>query len=285
MILNAISNEPDAPEGQPRNDLLSKKDIRNLGIALVFIVLLLLPVYLTLRKGRDKHLCVQNMKAIGQALQLYAIDNTDRLPPTYATNTGREPALYNGIPLTWMTVIANRMSSKASFLCPSAQPDEQVKNVNPGLKSIEGPIVSSYGMYGAWSAFPRSYVSNPNESILVAETSNRGSGGTYNPLPFKSGDTPAPYDGFIIGLDTSNFTPAEGDNPTTHNGAKWATRLAFSGTAQGEFGSKGASGRHDTGIHALNNELQLIVLKPAQAKIQRIGVSASSDIIGIWRTR
>lgn len=285
MMLSSLNFEPDAVEDQPKSIHLSRKDMRNILVALAALMVVMLPVYQVLKRGRDKHLCIQNLRAVGYALELYAIDNTDRLPPLYATDDGSTPRMYGKAPLTWMSVVADRMDASKSLVCPSADASEYSYNVNPGIKAVKGPLPSTYGMFGAWSAFPRSYVSNPAASLLVSETSNAGSAQSYNPSPFKDSQGQRfPYDGFCIGLDTTNFTPAEEGNDAKLIGAKLATRLAFRNTAQGDFGS-GAIPRHDGGLQALNADLQLVQILPGQAHVKRMGSKPDSTITGLWQTR
>lgn len=281
MILSIPPYEADETEERQKVSYLSGRDFKILAIGVVVLMGLMTPVYLMLKKGRDKHVCTQNLKAIGYALQLYSIDNTDRLPPIYGTDDGVTPRLYNGTPLTWMSVIADRLGGKTNFECPSATSEENTKSLNPGVPHIKGPLTGSYGMYGAWSAFPRSYLSSPAESVLVTETANHGARDTYNPLPF--GDKAKhPYDGFIVGLNSTNFPPADSGDQRPLESATFATRLAFYGTKSGNF-PVGTPGRHGDTIQALNGDLSLMQLLPAQVKVSRIGKGA--DLTGTWRVR
>jgi prepilin-type processing-associated H-X9-DG protein len=127
-----------------------------------------------------------------------------------------------------------------------------------------------------------SSISDPARSVLIAETSNRGSRGTYDPHPLLGTDgKPAPYDGFVIGWDTGNSidwynTTLSSDMP------KSVTRLSFYDTASGDFHERRAS-RHDGGIHILFVDGHIETVPPTAAVVRYLDVGG--DLTGLWSTR
>jgi hypothetical protein len=160
-----------------------------------------------------------------------------------------------GRPYTWASDVSEMMSPRASFKCPTAT-DAEVTWIEGRERSI--PL--TYGMYAPYGGYLRNIVPNPDQTVLIAETTNFGALQTYDPVPFKTleGDV-VPFDGFVIGWDHSNREPSE------HS--KMVTRLAFPNTKDGAF-TKDGPARHDGGIHALSaSGAMLPLLKPSSARI------------------
>lgn len=248
--------DPTAPEGDAGgNQYLSKKDLRILVVVLVLLGFALYPMYLYGLRSRDKSLCTQNMKAIFDALHLYAVDHDDGLPPVYRTGNGDMPGLgASGKPYTWASDIAPYMNVRSSFVCPAADPSENVHAEDQ--KTLKGDVPMSYGMYAPYGGFKTFNIENPEQTVIVAETSNDGAQTSYDPLPFDKGRQVP--DGFLIGWDNSNDQAS--------SASRFVTRLAFRETSNGLFGSK-AYGRHDNGIHALTASGERLNLKPDNAVI------------------
>jgi hypothetical protein len=196
---------------------------------------------------------------------LYATDHDDRLPPVYRTEgDNMTPGLgeTTGRPWTYVSDIVLQMSDRANFVCPSAKPDEIVQNEHP--QSGTKLIPSTYGMYQPYGTALRSSIPDPGQTIILAETSNHGAQGSFDPMPFK-------YDGFVIGWNDAN------DHPTSSTNA--VTRLAFRGVTDGKF-SEETQSRHDSGIHAVTANGQLLTLKPTDS---RVTIQKSTGLpIGFW---
>lgn len=264
--------DPTAPEGDGggSSQYVSRRDLRVILIGVVVLALFLLPFYRILERNSQKSRCVQNMKSIASALNQYAEVHDNRFPPLMRTALDGTPDLGDtGLPYTWASDIQEGMSARASFRCPSAQVGEEVYIEGRGRTRI--PL--TYGMYAPYGAFLTSIIANPDQTIIVAETSNFGTWETYNPTPFKTDEGKlVPYDAFVIGWSDSNTIPS----PTS----QYVTRLAFYGTANGDFREE-TEGRHDVGIHALN--AQGAAAGPLKAK------SAILDLrdglpIGFWES-
>jgi hypothetical protein len=246
--------DPQAPEdeGPRRSAYLSRKDLKVLAIAIAVLLLLLLPIYHLLKKRSEKSLCSRNMAQIATALGLYAAEHDERFPPAYTTALGSQapgPAENSQWPGTWGGDVIGSMQ-RGSLVCPSAQPDEIVQTAHP--ESSKRALPMTYGMYAPYGAYPRSSVENPDQVVLIAETSNLGSQGTFDPLPFSGGDA------FVIGWNNNNFDP---DDST-----RFVTRLAFPNSQGGVFDEEGPA-RHSENIHALSASGQLLRLKPNHAQV------------------
>jgi hypothetical protein len=166
------------------------------------------------------------------------------------TGPGNLPDLGNtGHPYTWVSDIDELMSKRSSFKCPSAEE----KDVT-WVEGREKLIPTTYGMYEPYGGYLRNIIPNPDQTVLISETSNLGADTTYDPLPYKAG-----FDGFVIGWNNSNDVP---DNKSTA-----VTRLAFPETASGAF-KLGGLARHEDRIHALNCDGAMMFVKPVQANVE-----------------
>ncbi|MDR3691936.1 MAG: hypothetical protein P4L46_21325 [Fimbriimonas sp.] len=248
---------------------ISRKDVKIVGIAVAVLAVMMYPIFKVLQRKSESSKCILNLKEINSSINQYATLNEDKFPPLYATGGADEPMLQSsGAPYTWASELFEYMNPRASFACPTATPQENSWSQNPRSDSKKFPV--SYGMFAPLGAFNRSLVEDPNEAILIGETSNLGSSNTYDPIPFvdRSG-AKLPYDGMVIGWDNDNF---DGDLKS-----QFATRLAFPNSAGGKFGKEGES-RHDDGCHFLTVSGQLIVAKPDVAFVEH----RNKVIYGRW---
>jgi len=253
MSNGAYDPQATEEEAASRSQYFSWKDIRVLGALVVIFGLCLYPVYTYGKKKSEKAQCVNNFKAMFDAVGLYMRDHDEGLPPAYRTDNQNLPALgATGLPYTWASDVSVYMSKRASFNCPSAKPGEiaSVEDPSDGKNKIQ----TSYGFYYAYNAVKSFNIESPSSTILISETSNRGSETSYNPLPYGNNLD----DGFIIGWSNSNII---GDA-----NAQSVTRLAFRNTSTGNF--KDGSGRHDEGIHALTGDGSRIILKSPEAGVR-----------------
>jgi hypothetical protein len=266
MILNVDAYDPSETDERPRATYVSKKDFRIAAIAIVIMAAILTPLFLEGQKQSRAVVCKRNIGQVAKALTVYMEANNDRFPPIYDEEAGTgEPALFDGIPATWMTKIYSGMERRASFVCPSSAQNERTKNIHP--EEAGSHLEASYGMYRAWSSWPASLIQNPDQAIIVAETSNNGAGGTYNPVPFANKP-----DGFFIAWNNSNF---EADEQSSK-----VTRLAFGNSQDGNFKAM-LPARHDLIIHVLYVNGSLGKIGSDQANMKKLG----SDAVGLWATR
>ncbi len=273
MMLTANAYDPDEPEGAGRgSSYLSPKDLKWILLTLAVLSVIFWPVFQHMRKQSEKARCLQNVKAVFDAALLYMQYNDEHLPPVYAVGQDGTPLLTNGLPNTWATLLQPNMTARASFRCPSAKDDEVVRVEHPD--SSKKVIELTYGMYVAMDTMYYPQLENPNGTVLFAETSNMGAGGTYDPSPFKLRDgTVVPFDGFLIGYDDGNREHSEN--------SKTVTRLAFGNTANGEFNGDRALPRHDTYIHVLFASGRAGRLEPSAARLQHL----TPELTGYWSTR
>lgn len=277
MILGTQGGyDPDAPEGASSagSQYVSKKDAIWVGGIILALGLIFWPVYVGLKEGGQKATCAKNFGAIQLALQQYAALNTDRLPPIYDNNADGTPTLLGGAAITWVTRLQPYLSARANFVCPSADSSEHTVTVGKSVSPTRTNIDADYGMYVAMSAYPVPNIASPSTTAVIAETSNAGSMGTYNPVPFRDSQGQVQrIDGFIIGYDDDNFS----FSPQT----KSVTRLAFHGTASGNFGDEKVMPRHSAGIHVLYADGRLGRLQPTDARVTHL----TPNLTGTWANR
>ncbi len=262
--------DPQAPEGASPvgSAYISKKDIKAIAIAAVVLTIVLYPIYQYQVRQSEKSRCTANMKAITEALNMYAEYKDERFPPIYRTGKGDVPGLGpTNLPYTWCDDISTLMSKRYSFVCPSAAPSEIVTSED--ATNSAGTLKTSYGMYLPYSGYQKSLVANPDQSAIVAETSNNGAVESYDPLKMKDDSGNPLPDGFVIAWDNSNTEPDEK--------TKYVSRLAYPGSDGGKFTKDGRS-RHDTGIHILTASGEVRTLPPVAAEFhQRLG-----SFTGLW---
>lgn len=263
MMPPAGAYDPSEVDERPRTSHLSKKELRNLLLVLVLLLIVLWPAYAVMKGNSERHLCAKNFQALATAMGLYLTDHADRFPPTHATATGDAPMVDDkGRPFTWCSVLEPYLTKRANFVCPSATEEEIVRS-QAGRSS--DTLRTAYGMFAPYGGYYTATVANLGQIILVAETSNYGARDTYDPQKFRGPEgEPIPQDGFVIGLDRERD-------------ARAATRLAFPGTADGKFEEDGPA-RHSGGIWVLFGDLRLGLVKPSAAKVDRLG----GEIIGAW---
>ncbi|MDX2064870.1 MAG: hypothetical protein SFX74_03905 [Fimbriimonadaceae bacterium] len=237
-------------EASAKSQYMSRKELRIIGIGLIALAAICYPVYKVGIAKSEKAQCVGNFKAMHTALTLYIRDHDDGLPPVYRADDQRLPAIgENALPYTWHSDLFPYMSRRAAFACPSSGENERFRVENPEDGSQYLP--ASYGMYVAYSAEKYFNIELPDQTIILAETSNNGSESSYNPLPFRDKNGKPLPDGVTVGFDNDNFSP--------NRATKRVTRLAFRETGKS---LKEAYGRHDGGIHALTATGELRMLQP-----------------------
>jgi len=271
-------SEPVSSDDSGRSDYLSRKDIKIIGGALLVLFLLFIPIWIHLKKQGEATICRGNMGAISKALLVYAEVFDERFPPAYYPDYDGNPVVVDGEPISWVTLVQEGMSERFNFTCPTSKPDENGK----ALPAIgKDKITYSYGLYAPMAMRTPANLSQPAETVLIGETASGGSGGAYNPVPFKLADgSTIRHDGFLIGLDNSNQMGADVINSGAANEAKMVTRLAFR-NAQGQPYAEGTLGRHDDYVHVVLADGRLSRIKAPSALIRRQGIQA----IGLWSMR
>lgn len=251
--------DPDRPESGGSSQLVSKKDVKWVGLILLVFFAMLGFVYPYLRENAYTAECNKNLRAISGALALYAENNDNRFPPAYVRQADGTPILSEGKVVTWLTVVKDGMTTRQTAVCPSADVKAATDVLNP--VDSQKSLLTTYGMYLPIELRTLEEFANPLGSIAFAETSNHGAEGTYDPKPFEG-----PNDGFVIGFDSGNDL-----RRTTIESAKVITRLAFPGSANllssGDLST--ALMRHRSSTHAVLVNGSLIKLKPQSMMIQR----------------
>jgi hypothetical protein len=261
--------DPQAVEddGGARGQYMTLKDWRIILVGLVVLGIILFPIYQIGKSKSEKAQCVGNFKAMFTAMSLYAKDHDDGLPPIYRAETNGLPSLGDtDLIYTWHSDLRPYMSPRQTFVCPTATSAESATVEDPESSKLS--IRTTYGFYAPYSAAKVFNIESPDTTILLAETSNRGSADSYDPKPFNSDEGDELPDGVAIGFDNDNFYP------TKHS--RSVTRLAFRGSSAGSF--ENARGRHEEGIHALTATGELRILVPKDAVLAR----GKDGPIGNW---
>lgn len=271
IFLLSVADEDDDLQERRRSSYVTRKEWKVIVIAGLLFGAILFTIYKFAEKESQFHVCTGNFQQMRNAVFVYASSNNDRLPPVFAEDADKEPLLISSglssgeAPYSWVSLIQPAMEVRASFVCPTASPAERVNNLH--ATDPKANLPSTYGMYRARSAWPLTLIRDPDHTVIIAETSNRGEGETYNPLPYKS-----PTDGIAICWSDSNLE-------ITKESA-FVTRLAFPKSAGGKFSSGGIS-RHSRGINVLFASGRRGLLKPQDAKIERLG----DEPVGYWSDR
>lgn len=244
------------------------KDLRVLAIVIPVLLVIFIPVYNVMKGNSEKHRCKANLGAISRAILGYMTDHDDRFPPTHAiAGLDGAPLVENGAVHTWVTQVHPYMGPRATFRCPAAEDAETVPTAVSVRDEATGESRTSrtdttYGMYAPFGGFLKSLLARPDQTVLVAETSNFGSKNTHNPVPFKDDSgAPMPFDGFLIGWNTSNIWPEAG--------TRSVTRLSFYDSADGKFDATD-SARHGTVIHFLYLDGHLEAQDATYARVKMV---------------
>ncbi len=269
---NPGAYDPDAPEGAKSigGQYVGRKDLIWLILAGIGFILLLIPIYNMMKTQSDETVCKRNMKSIAASIQQYAEVYDQRFPSIFQPGDGGAPELLEEKPIAWASVIPG-LSSGATFSCPAGHESELVRVNGSSIKTSMfernnktlNYIDLNYGMLASLSVRPVSDVARAGETVLIAETSNHGSMGSYNPLPFtrSTGET-VPFDAFSIGFDNHQYSPDEE--------TKSVTRLAFRNTADGNFEKATATGRHkDASIQVIFVDGHIGRFTPDRARMTR----------------
>lgn len=277
LLAVAAEDDRDSPRGSA---YASKKDIKWMLLGVAGLLVILYPAYVYMKGFSNVHVCSANMNALFQAVSLYAQDNEGRFPPVAEEADPRTgaPSLVNGRLSTWMSQAFRFQPKMSTYVCPASEDDEAVVNEgrleNPKTHEMETVTFrSTYGMYRPYGGAVAANVEKPGQTLIIAETSNLGSQGSFDPHPFTlPGNGQSPYDGYVIGWDTGNVSPLE-FAPALKPGQKAppprVSRLAFRNV--GPSGNMAdAYGRHDF-IHGISADGSLIRVKKSDAVVALTG--------------
>ena len=246
--------DPNAVEGDKSagGQYVTAKDIRIWAIALVALGVATYPIYQYLQGQSERARCSANLRAVYQAISLYADQHDNRFPPLARMEPdGVTPSLSEkGLPYTWVSDVAPFMNPRNSFVCPSAKPDEIV--LNESGEAGKPNVPSSYGFYAPYAGLLTSLVENPDDVAIVAETSDRGAADSLDPVPLGA-KLP---DGYVIGWSDSNTEPGKA--------TRSVTRLAFRISKDGNE----AVGRHGKFVWGLTASGELRQITPDDLKYQ-----------------
>ncbi len=271
--MSAAGYDPDAPEGArpAKSQYISKKDIIVIAIVLVVLASIMIPVYKRMKIDAQRKTCNENLHQIYSAMQVYSQSHDDRLPPTHAMTNVGAPLLMKGVPVTWATVIEGDLNARAGFGCELATPDEHCRFSARGVEYKS----SAFGMYAGMSSKVIGRLEDESGTIVLAESSNYGAGGSYNPVPLIDAQgIEIVDDGFLIGWDN-----APGGNRAPSFMTQNVTRLAARYATEG-YNSATAEPRHAKGIAVIYASGQRGSILPHNGKVEVVG----DTLKGMWRT-
>ena len=278
MILTTGQYDADTPDGDKgyQSQYITKKDAIRIGIVLVVLIILFIPVYRIMKSNGDKTVAKRNLRGAWFAMGIYSEGYDQRYPALFQEGENGAPYLENDMPVVWASQLSGLLPSGVD-LKDSAADDSEVCRVNgtvldtksgPGKTEVDF-IELTYGMYAPLATRPTSDVLNPSSTVLVAQTSNSGARGTFNPLPFRRSDgTVVPFDGFMVGWDTTN---RDFYDIGALEDANSVTRLAFFDTEDGEFEGSNAEGRHGRSIYTIHVDGTLGEISSSDALIRKSG--------------
>jgi prepilin-type N-terminal cleavage/methylation domain-containing protein/prepilin-type processing-associated H-X9-DG protein len=88
-------------------------------LVLGIIIAVILPTFAPRRVHAPRIKCVNNLKNIGLAFRIFAVDNEDRFPmEVSATNGGTLEFITDGSPLRHFVALSNELSTPRLILCP-----------------------------------------------------------------------------------------------------------------------------------------------------------------------
>jgi len=190
---NALQDEEERP----------KRKISKIELGLLVFVFLLVSViagwlFLKWREDARYHVCQGNLGQIGKALQLYLLDNGERLPPPFQPDeNGSVMVDRHNRPRTWVTDLYTRVSDKSVFQCPSAASEENTVLTDP--KGSAESLELSYGMVPGLAFANKNDFTRLGSVAIIAESRTGGASASYDPKPLLNGN-----DGFVLGFNDSN---------------------------------------------------------------------------------
>ncbi len=175
-------------------------------IAIIAILAaILFPVFAKARERARQSSCLNNMKQLGVALNMYAGDNDETMPVWY--NEGVTANLDGrNIAPTWDWAIYSQVKTKGSFTCPSNPADTSVLTGYPS-----NWVVRSYALPRNVSGIAMADVRNPADAVQLLEKGSQPMGVT--------GDAPAEFFQQMLGADQAQMK-AENYKSFPHNKGK-----------------------------------------------------------------
>jgi hypothetical protein len=255
--LSQAPQDLERSDEKPKSYYLSKRDLKIFGIGIVILGVVFSPVYIALKEKSDAYKCKQNIKAIANAISLYAAENNERLPPAFVTVDGVNPLVENGAVYTWAYLIHPYMKREASFKCPKAEESECYLDHD---SETGKPMLVSYGMYLPMGGMSIQTIPNPDSAIVVTETISLGLRDTFDPHPYTDSEGKPVRDGFVV-------TWGSGNQFSLGTKEEAVTRLAYPDTKDGKLKADGAS-RHPEGNHFLTVSGTSITLTPRMARVE-----------------
>lgn len=153
-------------------------------IAIIAILAaILFPVFARAREQARRTACLNNMKQIGTALQMYAQDYDEMFPLRYGDGDPTHGDYEHGVQRTWKNMLFPYIKSVPVFKCPSNQVAQKMERAYNGTDYDHGYFPAGYSMYlpdpfiaqsiGHGAAYPQPIagIEYPANALIILETS------------------------------------------------------------------------------------------------------------------
>src|SRR4051794_9298408 len=123
---------------KPRESAFSRLELLITLVALTALVLIALPRTVSARNSSQRMTCIDNLRRMGQAFQLWAFEHQDSVPWTLSISDGGTRPVGTtkpGNPYREFSVVSNELVAPKILVCPS---DER-RNVHPASDWSSSP--------------------------------------------------------------------------------------------------------------------------------------------------
>lgn len=219
---------------------------------IAILAAILFPVFSQAREAARRAACTSNIKQIGLALQTYATDYDEVLPPSQLPPTGAN--------VSWPTMVFPYVKNEGVFVCPSGER-------SPTSRDLGNGVTAGYCGITDTNTVPNPFGVHGDGSTLGRGSVNRLSYGR-NLIPTGSWTTPGytggNKSGFVTTGTTLSVSEAQVEDPagTIHLVDSWTTAPYLGHSIRGiqqevrtdRYSNASASkvaGRHAGGFMAL----------------------------------
>jgi prepilin-type processing-associated H-X9-DG protein len=134
---------------------------------IMFVAVLLLPTLNDAKETLRRASCASNLRQIGLAINLYAVDHNDYYPPGFVSTVGDWPLFIAPYMAKTQTTYGPGIDSSKAFLCPSGVLSNGLLTIR--LMYSAHPRMMPSSSYPSFNLYKRSRVARPSELVLVAD--------------------------------------------------------------------------------------------------------------------
>lgn len=152
-----------------KNRLYSGFTLTELLVVIAIVAVLaalLFPIFARARENGRRAACQNNMRQIGLALQMYAQDYDEHLPPWCQFLSPNRPARTpEGAPITWDIALQTYLNGPQVLMCPS-----DVYSMRQNVPGVGKKIYRSYGIAANVEGESLLSMMVPVNTVLLMET-------------------------------------------------------------------------------------------------------------------